>query len=275
MAVVGASCSDLTGSTEVQATTTPSTSVASTTSVSSTSSTTTAPDSGELSGDGALPAAPVVTTDPVWLADGVPQAGSVFRNLLTDGSLDGGGPVVALTFDDGPGPFTARVVDVLKIHGVPATFFQITNQVGSRQDLVKQMVADGFRVAAHTKGHVHLTKVEPLQQWDEIVGSADALDGVLGAGHTKCLRPPYGQLDLNTLDMAAKRGLAVAMWSLDTEDWKTPGVGAIVERTVDNTRDRSVILMHDGGGQRDQTIEALQWIIPALKDKGFRFVAVC
>ena len=234
-----------------------------------------APPSTDLAGDGSIPVSPVPTADPIWLANNVPQAGSVFGNLKKDTALDAYGPVVALTFDDGPTKWTPQIVQILKDSGVPATFFQITNQVGARAALDQQMVADGFRIGSHTKSHAHLPKLLPEQQTDEIVGSADFLDSILGAGNTKCIRPPYGQMDLITIDTITKRNLATALWNVDSEDWKKPGVPAIINRVMATVHDRAVILMHDGGGDRSETVAALQWILPALKAEGYSFVAIC
>jgi len=229
----------------------------------------------ELAGDGVIPVSPVATADPVWLADNVPQAGSVFGNLKKDSFLDGSGPIVALTFDDGPTKWTPLITQILKDNLVGATFFQITNQSGARVALGRQMVADGFRIGSHSRSHAHLPTLTPEQQTAEIVGSADDLDAILGAGNTKCIRPPYGQMDLLTIDTITKRNLATALWNVDSEDWKKPGVPAIINRVLDTVRDRSVILMHDGGGDRSETAAALQWLIPSLRARGYNFVTIC
>lgn len=233
------------------------------------------PPASDLAGDGSIPVSAVPTADPIWLGNNVPQAGSVFGNLKKDNALDGLGRVVALTFDDGPTKWTPAITQILKDSQVPATFFQIANQVGAHVALDQQMVADGFHIASHTKSHAHLPKLTPEQQADEINGSADYLDSVLGAGNTKCIRPPYGQMDLITIDLITKRNLATALWSVDSEDWKKPGVPAIINRVMATVRDRSVILMHDGGGDRAESVAALQWIIPALRAQGYSFVSIC
>lgn len=218
---------------------------------------------------------PVVRPAAAWLPNGVPAPGSMFRDLVADESLAPMGPVVALTFDDGPSQYTTQIVNLLKLYGVPATFFQLTPQSQQRADLVRQMQADGFRLGVHTKNHVKLADADPGTQIDQIVGSIDQLEAITGPGTVRCFRPPYGSYDQYVLDLVASKGLATAMWSIDTLDWEKPDWFTIVGRVLNGAQDRSVVLMHDGGGDRTATILALPWIIQGLRDRGFTFVAVC
>ena len=169
-----------------------------------------------------LPEPPVVWPAASWIAPGVPAPGSMFDSLNADRSLDGLGPVVALTFDDGPTQYTQQIVDILKFNLVPATFFQLTPQSLARQDLVRSMLADGFRLGVHTKHHVDLDEAFPFQQIDEIAGSVEQLESVVGPGVVKCFRPPYGSFDQYVIDVASSKGLATSMWTLDTLDWQKP-----------------------------------------------------
>jgi len=223
----------------------------------------------------ALPPPPVVRPPAAWVGLGLPQPGSMFENLSGDRSLDGLGKFVALTFDDGPSQYTQQIFDILRFMGVKATFFQITDQTGKRLDLVRQMVADGMHIGAHTRGHPHLRELPPEAQADQVQGSIDVLNMGFGAGTVKCFRPPYGEYDQRVLDLVAQRQVATAMWSFDTWDWKKPAWPTIVNRVLNGVRDRQVILMHDGGGDRTQTIAALPWIIQGLRDRGFQFIPVC
>jgi len=217
----------------------------------------------------------VVRPPAAWISPGLPQPGSMFENLRDDRTLDGKGQFVALTFDDGPSQYTQQIVDILRFMGVTATFFQIEPQAQARPDLVRGMLFAGMHIGSHSKHHPHLRDVPPLAQIDEVVGSTDALDATFGAGTVKCFRPPYAQYDQHVLDLVAGRGLATAMWSVDTLDWKKPSWTSLVTRLVPGVRDRDVLLFHDGGGDRTQTIIALPWIIQGLKDRGFQFVTVC
>ena len=217
----------------------------------------------------------VVRPPAAWIGLGVPQPGSMFENLQEDHSLDGKGAFVALTFDDGPSQYTQQIVDILRFMGVQATFFVIGKQALARQDLVRQMLLAGMRIGSHTDNHPHLPEVALPQKQQEVLGSVDRLNEAFGAGTIKCFRPPYAEYDQEVLDMVAQRGAATAMWSLDTLDWHKPSWTSMVVRVVNGAKDRQVILFHDGGGDRTQTILALPWIIQGLRNRGFQFVAVC
>jgi len=217
----------------------------------------------------------VVLPPPSWVGLGLPQPGSMFRDLGADHALDGKGKFVALTFDDGPTQYTHPILDILKWAWVPATFFQITRQSKTRQALVKELAAAGMHIGAHTENHPHLRNLTPEWQQQEVWGSIDTLNSIVGPGTVKCFRPPYEQYDQHVLDLVAGRQTATALWSFDTLDWQKPAWTTLVNRVLNGVRDRQVILMHDGGGDRSQTIAALPWIIQGLRDRGFQFVAVC
>ena len=238
---------------------------------------TVAPTTGEHAGDGDVGATPtdVVRPAAAWVGFGIPQPGSMFENLHEDHSLDGKGKFVALTFDDGPSQYTQPIVDILRFMGVQATFFQITNQSEKNPEVVKMMVAAGMHVGAHTKAHKRLPEISPDEQNEQVAGSIDALRGIVGADVVKCFRPPYAGYDQHVIDLAVGRQTAMAMWSFDTLDWKKPAWTSLVVRVVNETKDRQVILMHDGGGDRAATIAALPWIIQGLRDKGFQFIPIC
>ena len=199
----------------------------------------------------------------------------MFENLRDDHSLDGKGQFVALTFDDGPSQYTGQIVDILKFMGVAATFFQIEPQSLARQDLVRSMIAAGMHIGSHSKHHPHLRELPSLGKLDEVTGSIESLDATFGAGTVKCFRPPYAQYDQEVLDLVASKGASTAMWSVDSLDWKKPPWQSLVTRLVPSVRDRDVLLFHDGGGDRTQTILALPWIIQGLRDRGFQFITVC
>jgi hypothetical protein len=137
----------------------------------------------------------VVRPAPAWIGFGIPQPGSMFENLREDHSLDGKGAFVALTFDDGPSQYTPRIVDILRFFGVPATFFQISSQTAKQPDLARLMLAGGHHIGAHTVHHERLTDVSSDEQNEEVAGSIDQINGLLGPGTVKCFRPPYAQYD--------------------------------------------------------------------------------
>lgn len=232
----------------------------------------------EHTGDGDPMGGPPPETarpEAAWVGFGQPQPGSMFENLQADRSLDGKGKFVALTFDDGPSQYTPQILQILQFLDVRATFFTITKQALANPDLVRLMLASGHRIGSHTHNHPHLGESTPDVQRQEVVGSIDELNATFGTGTVKCFRPPYAQYDQNVLNLVAERQVATAMWSLDTLDWQKPAWQSLVNRVVNGAQDRQVILFHDGGGDRTQTIAALPWIIQGLRDRGFQFLPIC
>ena len=114
-------------------------------------------------------------------------------------------------------------------------------------------------------------------QRNEIVGGANVVDSIGGPGTAKCFRPPYGNRTAATVPIAREQGLATILWSRDGQDWKSPGVDAIVRGNLDTRYDsgRGVLLLHDGGKNRIQTIAALPKLIEALRAQGYQFVQIC
>lgn len=210
-----------------------------------------------------------------FLERGVPTPGSAFENLDADATLKPPGKFVALTFDDGPSQYTDDIVDILNFFQVKATFFMIAPQIIEDFALVKEMKADGMRIGAHTRTHKHLRELPLAAKTDEVAGSIDDINNALGPGTVRCFRPPYREFDQQVVDLVAKKKAAMALWSIDTGDWEKPSWTTLVSRVLGGVRDRSVILMHDGGGNRTETILALPWILQGLKDQGFTVVPVC
>lgn len=184
-----------------------------------------------------------------------------------------GPPTVALTFDDGPNPnTTAPIIDILDRAGIKATFFTVGRMVQRFPDLVKRELADGMAIGDHTFGHTRLTGLPADQVRDELQRTIEQLTP-LGA-HITLMRPPGGSFDASTIEVAKSMGLRTVVWSVDSKDWSKPGVDAIVHRVVDSVRPGSIILMHDGGPDRSQTVAALPRIIDELKARGYSFTAM-
>lgn len=181
-------------------------------------------------------------------------------------------PVVALTFDDGPEPpATEEILDVLAEEGVPAAFFCLGRQVRRHPELVERMAREGHLVGNHTDTHANLLLCTPARSRREIEGGAQALEEVLGE-RPRWFRPPYGFRFPWTLLQARARGQSTALWSNCPRDWQQPGADVLVERVVGSVRPGDVVLLHDGGGDRRQTVQALRELIPALRARGYRFV---
>jgi peptidoglycan-N-acetylglucosamine deacetylase len=177
--------------------------------------------------------------------------------------------VVALTFDDGPGPFTSQMLDVLKRNGVHGTFFLIGQQVSGRASVLRRALAEGNALGNHSWNHANLSG-----------GAGGQLSSTQGAirratGYTPCVfRPPYGATSSLLVGQARAQNLDTILWDVDPRDWARPGSGAIYSNVVGNTRPGSIILSHDAGGPREQTVAAYRSIIPTLKRRGYRFATV-
>ena len=171
------------------------------------------------------------------------------------------GRVVALTFDDGPGPWTWRIVRSLRRMHVPATFFEVGREVASHPWAARQ-VSRSFVVGDHTWDHVPMGQLRWAQQLDQT------------RARTSLFRPPYESFDRQTLGvMRVERKLTV-LWDVDSRDWTRPGVGRIVSNVVPHVRAGSIVLLHDGGGVRWQTVAALPTIVRQLRARKYRFVTV-
>lgn len=174
--------------------------------------------------------------------------------------------VVYLTFDDGPDPrFTPQVLRVLRQYRARATFFMIGSKARNASALVRRVKAEGHAVANHTYTHPWLTRRSPAAIRAEIRRT----DAVLG--RTRCLRPPGGFVNRTVRSVVASEGKRLTMWTVDPADWSRPGAKAIEQRVVSKTRPGSVVVMHDGGGQRQQTVAALPNLLRRLAAQGYRF----
>jgi len=178
---------------------------------------------------------------------------------------------VYLTFDDGPAArYTQQVLDVLDAFDVRATFFELGGEVSRYPYLTARVHRRGHSVQNHTWSHPDLRHVS----WTRFRHEVLATDRQIRAhtGYTPhCLRPPYGAVNRLVYDRAARLGKQIRLWTVDPRDWSRPGVSAIVHRVLNNVVNGSVVLFHDGGGDRSQTVAALPTILRTLKARGYRF----
>lgn len=180
-----------------------------------------------------------------------------------------GGGTVSLTFDDGPSPtWTPRVLDLLDQYDARATFFLVGSQVVAHPDLARAIVARGHQVAGHTMDHRDLTGL-PSSLWDRQVDQANALIERTTGQPVTCVRPPHGRHDGTVDARLGERGLDVAMWTLDPQDWARPGAEVIADRVLADLRPGAVVLLHDGGGDRSQTVAALERILASADSTTF------
>ncbi|WP_262177374.1 polysaccharide deacetylase family protein [Saccharococcus sp. Marseille-Q5394] len=185
---------------------------------------------------------------------------------------------VALTFDDGPDPrFSNDVLDVLKQYNVPATFFVLGSRAVANPEIVKRMQNEGHVIGNHTYAHPNLVEESDLDTLEgEVTRTEDALNGIIGY-RTKLFRPPYGFLYNELVEKLRDMDYYVIGWSVDSLDWQEDPPEVIASNVLDIIHPGAIILMHDGaesGGDRTNTIEALQQIIPTLQGQGYEFVTV-
>jgi peptidoglycan/xylan/chitin deacetylase (PgdA/CDA1 family) len=183
-------------------------------------------------------------------------------------------PEIALTFDDGPNPiYTPQVLAVLQEYGVKATFFDVGYLVDDYPNLARQEYAAGHVVANHSWSHPELTRLSAAGiRWQLTQGSG-AIQAATGV-RPVFFRPPYGAINATVVGEADAVGVTTVLWNADPRDWALPGVDVIVDRILSQVRNGTIILLHDGGGNRSQTVAALPMIITALEQRGYRFVTV-
>jgi len=184
------------------------------------------------------------------------------------------GTQIALTIDDGPDPtYTPRMLGLLAKHNIRATFCMIGQAAAKYPDLVKQVVASGHHIANHTYTHpLNLPKLTAAQIRDELSRASDAISTASGGHHPALFRAPGGAWNTTVLKECSALGMHALDWSVDPRDWSRPGVQHIVDTILTRTRPGAIILEHDGGGNRDQTLSALTIALPRLLDAGYTFV---
>jgi peptidoglycan/xylan/chitin deacetylase (PgdA/CDA1 family) len=188
------------------------------------------------------------------------------------------GPVVALTFDDGPdAKWTPRILEVLRREHVPATFFVIGKEAELHPGLLRQELNEGHVIGDHTYSHPDLAKTANWRARMEIFGGAWVVEGQTGR-RPRLFRSPYGNGDAGPRirgadQLSADLGFNPVGWTDDTNDWEPgAGPGNIVKNALSQLSERTIILMHDGGGPRGATVAALPHLIEALKARGYLFV---
>ena len=185
--------------------------------------------------------------------------------------LDDGPKVIALTVDDGPSPvYTPQVLQVLEKYGVRATFSMVGENVSYYPAVAKDVAEAGHTIINHTWNHANLTSLSAAAQLTEITRATDAIHAAAGV-QPRMFRAPYGAWSPRVLKYCAAEGLIPLDWSVDPRDWSRPGVSEIVTTIMKTTQSGSIILEHDGGGDRSQTVAALKIVIPRLLDEGYRF----
>jgi peptidoglycan/xylan/chitin deacetylase (PgdA/CDA1 family) len=180
--------------------------------------------------------------------------------------------LVALSFDDGPSIYTRQFVRMLAANHVVATFFMIGEQINpGYRATMREELRDGDALGDHTWSHPDLVGLGSA--FSQLKGTREVIRRE--TGYAPCVfRPPYGAYDSTVVNTARTLGLATILWDVDPVDWSLPGVAAIEQRVLAQVQPGSIILSHDGGGPRQETLQAYPYIIRRLRERGYRFVTV-
>ena len=213
--------------------------------------------------------AEVTTKEPV---NGVVQ----YYNVNTSGDK-----VIALTFDDGPwDTSTAAILDTLKEYDAKATFFTVGQKISGHEDLLQRAANEGHEIGTHTWDHaegsgqdVSLILMSSDERKQEVEKGLQAIKDATGQDASLMFRSPGGNFDASVASDLNGLINAEIGWNIDTGDWKKPGADAIAQR-IKSAGPGEIILMHDGGGDRSETVAALKQALPKLKEEGYRFVTV-
>jgi peptidoglycan-N-acetylglucosamine deacetylase len=183
-------------------------------------------------------------------------------------------PEIALTFDDGPNPYyTPQVLAVLQQYNIKATFFDVGYLVADYPNIVRQEYNQGNLVGNHSWSHPVLTLLSAQAILSQLTSTTNAIQAAIGVRPT-FFRPPYEAMNHTVLVEAIHLGYTTVLWDGSAGDWKLPGVGVIVSKLLSYTRDGAILLLHDGGGNRAQTVAALPSIITTLEKRGYKFVTI-
>jgi peptidoglycan/xylan/chitin deacetylase (PgdA/CDA1 family) len=201
---------------------------------------------------------------------------AIDRLLTRQPFIRSGGPErreIALTFDDGPGPYTPRLLAALGHAHAPATFFEVGFMFRWFRAASTEALRMGDVIGDHTETHPRMARLLSAGQRTQILDQTQWLQKA-GGPFPRLWRPPYGSYDATTLSVLHQLHMLMVLWTVDTEDYLRPGVRVIVHRALAGARPGAIILLHDGGGDRSQTIKALPLIVKALRKRGYKLVTV-
>ncbi|MCH9815993.1 MAG: polysaccharide deacetylase family protein [Actinomycetia bacterium] len=180
---------------------------------------------------------------------------------------DGKQKVIYLTFDDGPWtPYTEEILAILREHKAKATFFVVGDMAQHRPDLVKRIHREGHALGNHTQGHPDLTKLTPDEVRAQISAPATSVGKHLGP----CMRPPYGAINKEIRAISRDLGYTPVRWNVHVDDWEKPSAAKMVAEMKDATADGLNLLLHDGGGERSNTVAAVREIVPYWVKQGYQ-----
>lgn len=180
------------------------------------------------------------------------------------------GRTMVLTFDDGPDPrYTPGILSTLRAYEARAMFFVCGELATVHRDLLREMIDDGHVVGNHSWSHPLIPSLPPSRIRDELGRTSEVIEQVLGAPPL-WYRAPFGAWNKHSFEIGAQLGMEPLAWTVDSLDWQSPGTGAIVRRVLDGAGPGVVVLSHDAGGARSQSVAALRRYLPSLIDAGYR-----
>ncbi|MDX3575172.1 polysaccharide deacetylase family protein, partial [Streptomyces sp. ID05-47C] len=183
--------------------------------------------------------------------------------------IDGRGRTMVLTFDDGPDPrYTPGILDTLAEYDVRAMFFVCGEMAAGQPGLLARMADEGHTVGNHTWSHPLLTKLTRRQIRSEMTRTSEVIENAYGE-RPRWFRAPYGAWNRAAFQLGSELGMEPLAWTVDTLDWTSPGTGTIVDRVGNGAAPGVVVLSHDAGGDRSQSVRALRRYLPRLLDSGY------
>ncbi len=196
-------------------------------------------------------------------------AAVLFISLLpVTASAASGDKLIAVTFDDGPGAYTSRLLDGLRKRGVQCTFFTLGSCAENRPELIKQMWLDGHEIGCHTYDHPALTNLTNDKIRSQLNKSYKILNQAVGFDLDYVVRPPYGDFNSRVLSTVNR---PCFYWSVDTRDWESRNADAVYNQFIKNAKDGSIVLLHD---IHSTTVDGALRAIDTLLSKGYQFVTV-
>jgi peptidoglycan/xylan/chitin deacetylase (PgdA/CDA1 family) len=221
-----------------------------------------APGGGRIAAGGSGTPSAHANAPRVTLPTGCTRGGPQFR---THGLMSK--RRIAIGFDDGPSDYTPKVLRVLRQFGAHATFFEIGQETSGRSEVMRRVLAQGNEIGNHTLHHETNPSSQSLAETNRLIRNA--------TGFRPCdFRPPDGKVNPGLVERAKGERLMTIDWDVDPRDWADPGVDAITSDVIHHARSGSIVVMHDGGGNRSETIEALPKVLSYFGHRGYQFVTV-
>ncbi|NLB90043.1 MAG: polysaccharide deacetylase family protein [Clostridiales bacterium] len=190
--------------------------------------------------------------------------------ILSDPYIDPAKPMVALTFDDGPGLRTMEILSLLQENHGRATFFLVGNMIQDHQEVLRQIVAQDSQIGNHSWSHTSLSSLSYEKVLQDVEKTNQVIESLCGVKPT-LLRPPYGNRKGSVIKASKALDLCVILWSIDTLDWKTRSSKTTYDTIMSQVKDGSIVLCHD---IHDSTVDAMHQLIPALTQMGYQLVTV-